>query len=39
MTFVDLSTLKLEVTALEEFSRQLFVEAVDLHTMVDRIEW
>nr|CAG4647933.1 EOG090X06XN [Moina brachiata]SVE93035.1 EOG090X06XN [Moina brachiata] len=35
----NLSTLKTEVTALEEFSRQLFVEAVELHTMVDRIEW
>ena len=36
---LDLSTLKSEVSALEELSRQLFVEAVDLHTMEDRLEW
>lgn len=35
----NLSTLKAEVTALEELSRQLFLEAVDLHTMEDRLEW
>ncbi|XP_046464251.1 Golgi pH regulator-like [Daphnia pulex] len=35
----NLSSLKSEVLALEELSRQLFVEAVDLHTMEDRLEW
>nr|SVE74207.1 EOG090X06XN [Daphnia barbata] len=35
----NLSTLKSEVSALEELSRQLFVEAVDLHTMEDKLEW
>nr|CAG4644822.1 EOG090X06XN [Leptodora kindtii] len=33
------SALKSEVSALEELSRKLFVEAVDLHTMEEKLEW
>ncbi|XP_076311014.1 Golgi pH regulator isoform X2 [Tachypleus tridentatus] len=35
----NVSQLKQEVAALEELSRQLFLEAVDMHTMQERIEW
>lgn len=31
--------MKSEVSALEELSRKLFVEAVDLHTMEEKLEW
>merc|ERR1711911_402793 len=35
----NLTTLKQEVVGLEELSRQLFVEAVDSHTMEEKLEW
>ncbi|CAG0921633.1 unnamed protein product [Notodromas monacha] len=37
--FDDTSKLRSEVLALEEFSRRLFLEAVDMQTMRERIEW
>nr|CAG4650182.1 EOG090X06XN [Sida crystallina] len=38
-TAENLSALKLEITGLEELSRQLFLETVDLRTMEERLEW
>lgn len=35
----DIGQLKQSVEALEEFSRQLFLETVELHNMLERIEW
>lgn len=35
----DIGQLKQSVDALEEFSRQLFLETVELHNMMERIEW
>ncbi|XP_064470484.1 Golgi pH regulator-like isoform X2 [Ornithodoros turicata] len=35
----NIAQLKQEVNALEEFSRQLFLEAVDMHNMQERIQW
>uniref|UniRef100_A0A131XZ81 Putative g-protein coupled receptor n=1 Tax=Ixodes ricinus TaxID=34613 RepID=A0A131XZ81_IXORI len=35
----DIGQLKQSVDALEEFSRQLFLETVELHNMLERIEW
>lgn len=35
----NISQLKQDVKALEELSRQLFLEAVDIHNMQERIEW
>lgn len=35
----NIGHLKQEVNALEEFSRQLFLELVDLHNMQERIQW
>nr|CAG4645553.1 EOG090X06XN [Lynceus sp. MCZ IZ 141354] len=35
----NLSSLKTDVATLEELSRQLFLEAVDMRTMEDRLEW
>ncbi|CAN8002032.1 unnamed protein product [Ixodes hexagonus] len=35
----DIGQLRQSVDALEEFSRQLFLETVDLHNMLERIEW
>ena len=35
----NISQLKEEVAALEDFSRQLLLEAVDMHSMRERIEW
>uniref|UniRef100_A0A0C9QYI2 Putative g-protein coupled receptor n=1 Tax=Amblyomma americanum TaxID=6943 RepID=A0A0C9QYI2_AMBAM len=35
----DIGQLKQSVEALEEFSRQLFLETVELHNMLERIKW
>lgn len=35
----DVKQLKQDVAALEELSRQLFLEAHDLHNMQERLEW
>ncbi|XP_037520173.1 Golgi pH regulator [Rhipicephalus sanguineus] len=35
----DIGQLKQSVEALEEFSRQLFLETVEIHNMMERIEW
>ncbi|XP_071037210.1 Golgi pH regulator isoform X3 [Parasteatoda tepidariorum] len=35
----NISQLKQDIRALEELSRQLFLEAVDIHNMQERIEW
>ncbi|KAF8786514.1 Golgi pH regulator-like [Argiope bruennichi] len=35
----NISQLKQDVKALEELSRQLFLEAVNIHNMQERIEW
>lgn len=35
----NINQLKQDVKALEELSRQLFLEAVDIHNMQERIEW
>lgn len=35
----DASKLRADVLALEEFSRRLFLEAVDMQSMRERIEW
>lgn len=35
----DIGQLRQSVEALEEFSRQLFLETVELHNMLERIEW
>ncbi|KAF5300224.1 hypothetical protein FQA39_LY19150 [Lamprigera yunnana] len=35
----NINQLKLEVTGLEELSRQLFLEAHENHNMLERIEW
>lgn len=36
---LDLKQLQQEVAALEELSRQLFLEAHDIHNARDRLEW
>jgi hypothetical protein len=35
----DVGQLQAEASALEEFSRQLFLEAHDMHNMQDRLVW
>ncbi|KFM72050.1 Golgi pH regulator, partial [Stegodyphus mimosarum] len=35
----NINQLKQDVKALEELNRQLFLEAVDIHNMQERIEW
>lgn len=35
----NINQLKQDVKALEELSKQLFLEAVDIHNMQERIEW
>ncbi|XP_054717798.1 Golgi pH regulator-like [Uloborus diversus] len=35
----NINQMKQDVQALEELNRQLFLEAVDIHNMLERIEW
>lgn len=39
LAIVDIYQLKQEISALEELSRQLFLEAHDTHNALEKIEW